>query len=685
MIPSLVVPRIDLPDAVQVATGFRAITPTVLFGLRLWAAVSLALYIAFALELDNAYWAGASAAIVCQPSLGASLRKGWFRLVGTVVGALAIVVLTGCFPQQRSGFLLGLAIWCAVCGLAATLLRNFAGYAAALAGVTATIIAGDELGAVGGADSDTVFLFAITRASEICIGIICAGFVLAGTDFGGARRRLATQLAAISAEVASGLVATFLHTGPEPLQTRSVRCDLIRRVTALDPIVDETLGESSELRPHSHILQGSIQGLFVALSRWRTMALHRELLPSDQGQREADAIFRNIPQELQSMSTRLGSASWVAHPSVVRRACTHAIRALVGLAARTPSPRFFADRTAEGLLGIRRAIDGLVLLSDPTRTSRGARADELRIPDWLPALVNAVRAFVTIGAVELFWIATAWPSGAQAIVFAAIAVLIFAAKGDQAYATTVSFIIGAGLIVAVTAMVKFALLPGVTSFAGLTLAIGLVLVPAGSLLAYLQSPTFTAMIVVFLPLLAPANHMNYDLVQFSNEALAIVSGVGFAAVAFRLLPPLSPALRTRRLLTLTLRDLCLLAAGKNPHTASEWERSICSRLAVLPDQAEPQQRAQLIAALAVGTEIVKLRHIGRRFDLKIELDAALDALAEGAGSAAIEHLARFDRELTALPSTATEERARSRARAAILAISESLARHASYFNLVAAK
>jgi uncharacterized membrane protein YccC len=57
-----------------------------LFGLRLWASVCLALYVAFWLELDNAYWAGTSAAIVCEPHLGASLRKGWFRMIGTVVG-----------------------------------------------------------------------------------------------------------------------------------------------------------------------------------------------------------------------------------------------------------------------------------------------------------------------------------------------------------------------------------------------------------------------------------------------------------------------------------------------------------------------------------------------------------------------------------------------------------------------
>lgn len=61
------------------ATAARAVGPPLLFGLRLWASVCLALYVAFWLELDDAVWAGTSAGIVCQPHLGASLRKGWFR------------------------------------------------------------------------------------------------------------------------------------------------------------------------------------------------------------------------------------------------------------------------------------------------------------------------------------------------------------------------------------------------------------------------------------------------------------------------------------------------------------------------------------------------------------------------------------------------------------------------------
>src|ERR1700761_6152335 len=79
--------------AARLAKASRAVGPPLLFGLRLWVSVCLALYIAFWLELDDAYWAGVTAALVCQPYLGASLRRGWFRMIGTVVGAVAIVVL----------------------------------------------------------------------------------------------------------------------------------------------------------------------------------------------------------------------------------------------------------------------------------------------------------------------------------------------------------------------------------------------------------------------------------------------------------------------------------------------------------------------------------------------------------------------------------------------------------------
>src|SRR5580658_8932116 len=291
MTPSAVSLRID-----NLANGLRSARPAVLFGLRLWAAACLALYVAFWLELDNAYWAGTTAAIVSLPSLGASLRKAWFRMIGTVIGAVAIVALTACFPQQRMGFLLGLALWGAVCAFLATMLRNFASYSAALAGYTAAIIASDELGAVGGANGEA-FMLAVTRASEICIGILCAGVVLVGTDLGGARRRLAQQLAGISEEIAGGFAGALLSTGPWHPETLSVRWELVRRVIALDPVIDEALGEASDVRVRWPILQAAVDGLFATLSAWRIATLHLEHLPEDSGRHEAELIHERLPRE----------------------------------------------------------------------------------------------------------------------------------------------------------------------------------------------------------------------------------------------------------------------------------------------------------------------------------------------------------------------------------------------------
>ena len=666
---------------VDYASGaLQAARPALLFGLRLWASCCLALYVAFWLELDTPSWTATTAAIACQPHLGASLRKGWYRLIGTVVGAVAIVVMTACFPQDRVAFFVTLALWGAVCALVATLLRNFASYAAALAGYTAVIIASDQLGAVGGLNGGA-FLLAVYRASEICIGIVCAGVVLAATDLGGAQRRLATLFAAISSEISSRFTGTLVSAGAGFEETQTVRRELVRRLIALDPIIDEAVGESTQLRYHSPVLQIALDGLLSAMAGWRSAAVVLARSPDERGRQEASAVLARVPEELRLGPERSEPTRWIADPTRLLRACDAAVRRLVALPARTPSLRLLADQTAEVLGGISRALNGLALLvDDPTRPeffrSRGSR--RLRIPDWLPPLVNAGRAFVVIGIAQLFWVVTAWPGGANAITFAAIIVILFAPRAEQAYATGIGFMIGSALSVVIVATLLFAALPNVETFATFSLIIGFVLVPVGTVFALQWQPAiFTGMITVFFPLLAPTNPMNYDPQQYYNAALAIVPPVGAAVLSFRLIPPLSPAYRTRRLLALTLRDLRRLATGPIPRTPDDWEGRMYGRFAALPDQAQPLQRSQLMAVFSVGSEIVQLRHIASRLELETALQGALEALAQGQSASAVERLASVDQVLASGSDTSPSV---LRARGLILAISNALTQHAACFD-----
>jgi uncharacterized membrane protein YccC len=659
----------------------RAAGPPLLFGLRLWASVCLALYIAFYLELDNPFWAGTSAAIVCQPQLGASLRKGWYRMIGTSVGAVVIVVLTALFPQARAPFLVALALWAAVCALVATLLHNFASYSAALAGYTAAIIAADELGATGGPDADAVFLLAVYRASEICIGIVSAGIVLAGTDLGGAQRRLAGLFAALSAEITGRFTGMLALAGPELPETQPVRRELVRRVIALDPVIDVVKGESSQIQYHSPVLQMAVDGLFAALSGWRMVAVQLARTPDDEARKEADTVLRNIPQELRS-AERGVPPEWIADPIRVRRTCETSVRTLIALPASAPSLRLLADQTAKALAGISDALNGLALLVTAfARPPPRRNSVQIRVPDWLPSLVNAGRAFVAIGTVELFWIMTEWPNGAFAITFTAIVVLLLGPLAERAYAATVGFTIGIVLATVSTAIIAFAVLPGLETFEAFSLAIGLYLIPVGALLARSgQSVIFRAMIIGFGPLLAPTNVQSYDPQLFYNAALSIFAGSGVAALSFRLLPPLSPAFRIRRLLALTLRDLRRLAVGHIPWTVEDWEGRIKGRLVVMPDAAEPLQLSQLMAALAVGTEIMRLRPIAFSLGLGSDLDVALEALARGNSAIATTLLARLDDRLATFPGDGSEASLVLRGRGSNLAIAEALSQHAFYFD-----
>jgi uncharacterized membrane protein YccC len=658
--------------------------PSLLYALRLWAAVCLALFVAFWLELDNPFWAGTSAAIVCLPQLGASLRKGWFRMIGTVVGATMIVVLTACFPQDRIAFLVLLAFWGGLCAFAATALRNFASYSAALAGYTAAIIAADNLGATGGASSD-VFLLAVTRASEICIGIACGGIVLAGTDLGGARWRLAETFASLASEITVRFTRMLLLAGPQLSDTQAERREFVRRVVALDPVIDQALGESSHVRYHSLRLQTAIYGLFRALDGWRGVATHLSRLPEDVRRQGVGTILRNLPPELRSVPVTGAPALWMADPLALRRVCEGAVRTLIALPADTPSLRLLADETAKVLAGMLHLLDGLALLVNaPAQPSPRAPRVRLTEPDWLPALINAARAFLAISAVELFWVATAWPNGVSAIVFVAIIVLLLSPRGDLAYGGALALALGTAGAVICGATMKFAILPNLQTYPAFCAALGLFYLPAGFAIAISRRPAAAAILMAlafnFNPLLAPTNQMNYDTALFYNSALAIVVGCGVAPLAFLLLPPLSPALRVRRLLALTSRDLRRLAIAPVLPAPDYWESRLYSRLTALPDQATPLQRAQLLAALSVGTEIIGLRQMATHLGTIAELDAGLNEIALGHSTEAIAKLRQFDERLASTRETGTEATMALRERGRILVISEALAEHGAYFD-----
>jgi uncharacterized membrane protein YccC len=646
----------------------RAIGP-ILFAVRLWASVCLALYVAFKLQLPDPSWAGTTAALVCQPQLGASLRKSSFRLIGTTVGGVAIVLIAAAFAQDRVGFLGALALWAAVCGFAGALLRNFAAYGAGLAGFTAAVIASDVFGPTGGA-SDEVVTFALFRVVEIVIGIVSAGVVLALTDLGDARRRLGAEFASVAMTALAGFTRAASAADPDEPASRAIRRETMRRVIALDPMIDTAIGEASDLRYRSWILQNAVHGLIETITAWRTLAIH--LGPRSRSKEGRDsAPIERIVQEFAPASSDV-----LRDPARLRDDCGAAARAAARIAADSPSSQLVADATAIGFIGMTHALNGLTLLVRPAGAQRADALAAVYVPDWLPPSIVAVRAFATTALVSLFWIVTAWQSGSTAITFAIIAVVLFPLQGDRAYSAAVSFLVGCVLSAVIAGMILFGLLPRVASFTGLALTLGLAFVPLGVLIAWPWRPmVVSAAAFNLVSFLSLRNVAVYDAAQFYNSVLAILAGVAAGVIMIRIVPPLSPRTRTRRLLWFALRDVRRLAEGRR-RLVRTWEGRALARLTALPDEAEPIERAHMASALAVGARILRLRTVAPRFAPAAAVDAALAPIAEGHVAAALEGLAALDRELTMAPP---EARIALRLRAAALGVSEELAAYPEFF------
>jgi len=209
-------------------------------------------------------------------------------------------------------------------------------YSAALAGYTAAIIAADNLGATGRAASSDVFLLAVTRASEICIGIACAGIVLAGTD---PRRRPAPARSIICRSC--GRDHGSLWAACSPLQRRNCR--------TRKPNAASSFGASIALDPPSLIrcsgnpatcatTRQSCKRPFTACSErwngWRGVATHLGRWSGAARRQGAHIIRRSLPSELRSVLEADSPVLWIANPLALRRVCKEAVRTLIVPARR---------------------------------------------------------------------------------------------------------------------------------------------------------------------------------------------------------------------------------------------------------------------------------------------------------------------------------------------------------------
>ena len=78
------------------------------FALRIWAAMMVALYAAFWLQLESASSAAVTVGILALQTRGQAYQKAVYRILCTIIGVVASFAIAGLFAQSRELFVLGI-------------------------------------------------------------------------------------------------------------------------------------------------------------------------------------------------------------------------------------------------------------------------------------------------------------------------------------------------------------------------------------------------------------------------------------------------------------------------------------------------------------------------------------------------------------------------------------------------
>jgi uncharacterized membrane protein YccC len=595
-----------------------------IFAIRTTAAGLVALSAAYALKLDNPQWAMMTVFIVAQPVAGMVLAKGFYRLAGTVVGALVALAITRISGGNALLFLAALALWIAASAFAASLLRNPEAYGAALSGYTAAIIALPAFG-----HPDVAHELALARAAEIMLGIACAGvasrFILPQL----ARDQIVDRLESLIRDLAAYAEASF--RGAERAELAPVNRRIIAETQTLSEMRAYMRLEGPSLAARGLSVRRTIGQLLTALSAARLLRSH----PPPPGT-PASAVrveLHGLVSELAAAPEALDdTAPWIAR---LDRAALEARRApsdpgaagtdRIGFAARLAMAAEFAEAFREVLRGLDALRPG----------ARGAQAQGqpalLVHRDREAASRNALRAAVATTLVAAGWLATQWADAVSVTIIVAVVSILFASRPAPVEAA-LRFFRGTLLAVPFAFLVGQLMLPALPGFGWFVLFVVPVLVPAALAMA---NPAYTgaatAFAINFLAFLRPNQAMVYAPQAFFNGTLSILAGILLAIGVFAVVLPARPRDTVVRIVAAIKEDLVRLCLHERIPRRSAFESLTYDRINQLipfAKSAGGRGEAMLsgsVSAVTVGLEILRLRKTRASGRLSEEADAAIDA------------------------------------------------------------
>ncbi|MTW04077.1 FUSC family protein [Duganella ginsengisoli] len=610
-----------------------------LFVARTLLAAFGALGLAFHFGLDSPSTAMTTTFILALPSAGMVLEKAYYRLIGTVVGCAAALVLCALFIQQAPLLFAGLSLWLAACTCGAALHRNQQSYSFVLAGYTAAMIAIPALNA-----PDSAFMLAATRLTEVGVGIVCAGLV---HDVLFPRRHQASVLhiAAARHQRFAAFCRDVLSHRLEESTAELAHLRFAADIAALETGRAAASFEAAHTHGHTRRLHAYNSAFMAVLGTSYT--LHRLLL------RLRAQAGSPLPGLLEPRLAALAAA--MARPQWAPPAAPQAATGAEGLAPSAvllsraqqidlETAHELLDRFTHEYSAFAGLHDSLAQPHGPAGNTAAPHswAYEPATP-WPIALASGARAACALLSAGACWYWLAWPYAANALILSCIFCAL-ASSSPRPAAMIRQILSGFLLAWPLSFATEFWLVMQADSFATLVLAAA----PVFALGAWLATDPKRAgmgigVMLFAAQVVAPANQMQYDMGAFLNAALAMIGGVLLSWAVFAVLLPqhtmgraayIARALWRETRTACTARTRTARQLHRLRHRFDNRVRDLLNQLAAASGPAPGSEaRAvvrQALMLLELGHAAIGLRALAASAqpgDARTALEACVQALA----------------------------------------------------------
>ena len=578
--------------------------------------------------------------IVANRQSGRVLAKSFYRCIGTLAGAGVALLIVSLFPQERVLYLVALSLWIGLCAGGATLYRNFTSYAFVLSGYTAAIVAVPVIDTPLGA-----FDSAVMRVSEVLLGVLVSG-VVSDTVFISRLRDVLRRSAGEQFAHFIGFVQRSIGGKIAPDAIEKAHLRFVHDAVQLEDLRSLVIFEDPEARARSRHLLLFNQEFMDASTSFES--LHRLINHLKRGGHDAPAqalmeLYAPIGTAL-DVPVKVADAAGVVLPRLVAARQTMHARAPM-LRGRLALDSDLSDFHTGATL-LRRFADELhayVRIAASLQAPRAILGSAERVHftrgnDFLGAGLVTLRTTLAMLALGAFWIASAWPAGSSAMLFAGIFAGVYASAANPTLAIK-SMLIGwtAGLFAGFVCV-----------FFVLTRMDGYTLLVVGSApflmvgVAMMMWPSLSSLgagyAMGFSYILSLKNPMVFDPVQFINNSIAQTVGFAAAAIAFIVVPSvIGSRWWCRRQLEHLRRQVA--SAAEAPlkglrHRFESVNHDLFSQIVAHTQPGSDDSRALMAWALAVhetGRELIELRNdmAGRQPPTEVSrsINFAIDRLA----------------------------------------------------------